>query len=177
MSNSRNKPYNNHNVLLNFVKKEALNMNHETMTAADYLKSLAKDIHATVVSTVDGDNKPQSRIIDTLFPKDGKLYFTTGKTKDFYAQLQDNPNLAMTGLKGEETLSSFAITVNGKVRDAGTALMPEIFEAYPYLNSIYPTPEKKALLRVMEVYTGTVSIYDLRETPIYQNTLPFGDEA
>lgn len=152
-------------------------MNHETMTAADYLNSLATDIHATVVSTVDADNKPQSRIIDTLYAKDGKLYFTTGKTKDFYAQLQDNPNLAMTGLKGEETLKSFAITVNGEVRDAGTDLMPEIFDAYPYLNTIYPTDEKKAQLRVMEVYMGTVSIYDLRETPIYQNTLAFGESA
>ncbi|MBU5362587.1 pyridoxamine 5'-phosphate oxidase family protein [Enterococcus raffinosus] len=143
-------------------------MDHKKMKLEDYLQFLNEDIHSTVFSTVDEDGKPKSRVIDIMLVKEKKLYFLTATTKPFYDQLIERPYVSITGLKGEESMSSISITVNGEVREIGTNYLDEIFEKNPYMNDIYQTEESKHVLRVFELYKGNVSVFDLSSKPIYQ---------
>lgn len=143
-------------------------MDHKKMKLEDYLQFLKEDIHSTVFSTVDEDGKPKSRVIDIMLVKEKKLYFLTATTKPFYDQLIERPYVSITGLKGEESMSSVSITVNGEVREIGTNYLDEIFEKNPYMNDIYQTEESKHVLRVFELYKGNVSVFDLSSKPIYQ---------
>lgn len=150
-------------------------MNHKNMTADDYLNLLVNDIHSTVLSTVGPDGRPKSRIIDMMLAKDGKLYFLTANFKPFYTQLQADPAVSITGRHGTDTMSSYAITVEGDVREIGTTYLDDIMDQNPYMKELYPTSEKKATLSVFEVYRGTVAIFDLSVTPPYQAAFQLGN--
>lgn len=152
-------------------REEVTQMDHKNMSVAQYLKFLKDDIHSTVFSTVDEQGKPESRIIDMMLLKGDKLYFLTATTKPFYDELLAHPDVAITGVKGKDTMSSVSISVKGTVREIGTKYLDEIFEKNAYMNQIYPTPASKKVLRVFEVYRGSVEVYDLRTKPIYQTTL------
>lgn len=143
-------------------------MDHKKMKLEDYLQFLNEDIHSTVFSTVDEDGRPKSRVIDIMLVKEKKLYFLTAMTKPFYDQLIERPYVSITGLKGEESMSSISITVNGEVREIGTNYLDEIFVKNPYMNDIYQTEESKHVLRVFELYKGNVSVFDLSSKPIYR---------
>ncbi len=149
-------------------------MNHQTMTADDYLSLLVNDIHSTVISTIGQDNRPKSRIIDMMLTKTGKLYFLTANFKPFYTQLQNNSAVSITGRHGTDTMSSYAITVEGDVREIGNTYLDEIMDKNPYMKDLYPTPEKRATLSVFEIYHGTVAIFDLSVTPPYQAAFQLG---
>lgn len=156
-------------VLINYTNGSDKQMNHDQMNLKDYLQFLNEEIHSTVFSTVDNDGKPMSRVIDIMLVKENKLYFLTATTKPFYNQLLEKPYVSITGMKGEDSMSSVSITVNGEVREVGTKYLNEIFEKNAYMNEIYETEKSKKILRVFEVYKGTVSIFDLGTKPIYQN--------
>lgn len=151
-------------------------MNHDNMTAHDYLCYLMNDIHSTIFATVDENGHPATRVVDIMLVKREKLYFLTANTKDLCRQLEKNPYVAITGIQGEDTMSSFSINIKGQVREIGTKYLDEIFEAHAYMNDIYETEDRKKVLRVFEVYKGSLAVYDLSKKPIYQNTLVFGEE-
>ncbi|WYJ88980.1 hypothetical protein A5888_000699 [Enterococcus sp. 9E7_DIV0242] len=157
-------------VLINYTNGSDNQMKHEQMKIEDYLQFLNEEIHSTVFSTVDNDGKPMSRVIDIMLVKENKLYFLTATTKPFYIQLLEKPYVSITGMKGEDSMSSVSITVNGEVREVGTKYLDEIFDKNAYMNEIYETEESKKILRVFEVYKGTVSVFDLGTKPIYQNS-------
>lgn len=157
-------------VLINYTNGSDNQMKHEQMKIEDYLQFLNEEIHSTVFSTVDDDGKPMSRVIDIMLVKENKLYFLTATTKPFYIQLLEKPYVSITGMKGEDSMSSVSITVNGEVREVGTKYLDEIFDKNAYMNEIYETEESKKILRVFEVYKGTVSVFDLGTKPIYQNS-------
>ncbi|HFF2554302.1 TPA: pyridoxamine 5'-phosphate oxidase family protein [Listeria monocytogenes] len=144
-------------------------MNHTKMTEESYLEYLKNDIHSTVFSTVDFEGKPSSRIIDIMLVKNKKVYFLTAITKPFYKELINNPFVSITGVKGEESMSSLSITLKGQVKEIGTQYLDEIFEKNDYMNEIYETEESKNVLRVFEIELDSVSVYDLSKKPIYQN--------
>ena len=59
------------------------------MTAIEYLKFIADEIHSTVVATVDGDGLPVTCVIDMMHADENGLFFLTAKGKDFYRRLND----------------------------------------------------------------------------------------
>lgn len=149
-------------------------MNHENMTTHDYLNYLRHDVHSTIFATVDENGHPATRVVDIMLIKGEKLYFLTANIKEMYRQLEKNPYVAITGVKGEDTMSSVSITIKGQVREIGTTYLDEIFEKNTYMRAIYETEESKKVLRVFEVYTGSLTVYDLNTKPIFQKTVPFG---
>ena len=70
------------------------------MTAHDYLNFIVKQIHSTVVATVDGDGLPVTCVIDMMYADENGLYFLTAKGKNFYQRLKDRGYLALSGKKG-----------------------------------------------------------------------------
>ena len=102
------------------------------MNTKDYLAYVVKQIHTTIVATVDDDGLPVTAAIDMMDSDDDSLYFLTAKGKGFYDRLVKRGFLAFTALKGEDTLSSVAVSIRGKVRELGYGKIPELLEKNPY---------------------------------------------
>jgi uncharacterized pyridoxamine 5'-phosphate oxidase family protein len=127
----------------------------------EYLKELVENMHTVVLATVDDENHPQTRVIEIMLYQDDKLYFLTATTKPLYDELIKNPYISFTGIKGDNVMSSKAISVSGIVRGVGQRLLEEILMKNPYIEALYPTPEKKETLRVFEMAQGRGEYFDL----------------
>ena len=59
---------------------------------------ILREIKDVAFATVDRDGKPQIRIIDVMIVENEKLYFCTARGKEFYQQLLDNGQVAVTAM-------------------------------------------------------------------------------
>lgn len=74
------------------------------MTVAEFLRYLQNEIHTTVAATVNDDGLPVTCAIDMMDADENGLYFLTAKGKSFYDRLKKREYLALTGMKGEDTM-------------------------------------------------------------------------
>ena len=125
------------------------------MKTVDYLSYIVNEIHTTIVATVDDEGLPVTAAIDMMDCDDNSLYFLTAKGKGFYDRLIKRQFLAFTAMKGEDTMSSVAVSIRGKVRELGPDKIPELFAKNPYMREIYPTEESMQALTVFQIYEGT----------------------
>lgn len=146
------------------------------MTAAEVLNFLQQEIHTTVAATTDPDGRPVTCAIDMMDADEKGLYFLTAKGKGFYNRLQKNGYMALTGVKGRDTLSCVAVSVRGKVKEIGEYLLPRLFQKNPYMAEIYPTPESRRALTVFQLYAGHGEWFDLSKNPIERFSFSFGQE-
>ncbi|MBQ6359538.1 MAG: 4Fe-4S binding protein [Lachnospiraceae bacterium] len=142
--------------------------------AETYLRYLVDEIHTTIVATVDDECLPVTAAIDMMDSDGNSLYFLTAKGKSFYDRLKKRQYLALTALKGEDTMSSVAVSLRGKVRELGYERIPELFEKNPYMKTIYPTLESMQALTVFQIYEGTGEWFDLSKKPIERASFTFG---
>lgn len=89
------------------------------MQTRDYLKYIVEEIHSAVFATVDGEGHPVTCAIDIMDYDESGLYFLTAKGKNFYERLKANENIAFTAMKGEDTLSCVALSVQGRAKEIG----------------------------------------------------------
>lgn len=141
----------------------------------DYLNYLVKEIHTTIAATVDHRDLPVTCAIDMMDSDDCGLYFLTARGKGFYKRLKDRGYIALTGLKGADTMSSVAVSIRGKVREIGAVRLPDLFEKNPYMAEIYPTEESRKALTVFCIYEGTGEFFDLSVKPIRRESFAFGN--
>lgn len=144
------------------------------MTAKNYLEYIVREIHTTIVATVDDEGLPVTAAIDMMAADEHGLYFLTAKGKGFYDRLVKRKYLALTALKGEDTMSCVAVSVRGKVRKLGNERIPELFELNPYMKEIYPTEESMQALTVFLIYEGSGEWFDLSKKPIERASFTFG---
>ena len=144
------------------------------MTAKNYLEYIVREIHTTIVATVDDEGLPVTAAIDMMAADEHGLYFLTAKGKGFYDRLVKRQYLALTALKGEDTMSCVAVSVRGKVRKLGNERIPELFELNPYMKEIYPTEESMQALTVFQIYEGSGEWFDLSKKPIERASFTFG---
>ena len=144
------------------------------MDTKDYLAYVVRQIHTTIVATVDDDGLPVTAAIDMMDSDDDSLYFLTAKGKGFYDRLVKRGFLALTALKGEDTMSSVAVSIRGKVRELGYGKIPELLEKNPYMYAIYPTEQAQRALTAFQVYEGTGEWVDLSRRPIERASFTFG---
>mgnify|MGYP002725007479 FL=1 len=85
----------------------------------NYLEFLEKEIHSVVAATIDENGLPQTCVIDVMDSDENGIYFLTASFKDFYKRLKQTGYIALTGMKGEDTLSSISISVHGKIKEIG----------------------------------------------------------
>ena len=142
--------------------------------AKEYFRFLVEQIHTTIVATVDDEGLPVTAAIDMMDCDENGLYFLTAKGKSFYDRLVKRGFLALTAIKGEDTMSSVALSIRGKVRNLGYEKIPELFEKNPYMHEIYPTEESMQALTVFQIYEGTGEWFDLSKKPIERASLTFG---
>ena len=141
----------------------------------DYLKYLVQEIHSTIVATVDKNGLPVTCAIDIMDYDENGLYFLTAKGKGFYNRLVNKGYLALTGMKGEDTMSCVALSVRGKVKEIGATRLPRLFELNPYMTEIYPTEKSRKALTVFYIYEGSGEWFDLSKKPIERASFTFGN--
>lgn len=146
------------------------------MSLTEILKFLEKDIHSVIVATVDDNGLPVTCAVDIMDSDEKGLYFLTAKGKGFYDRLKKNGYAALTGMKGEETMSCVAVSVRGKVKEIGSELLPRLFEKNPYMNEIYPTAESQKTLTVFKLYEGSGELFDLSKKPIERVFFAIGNK-
>lgn len=144
--------------------------------AESYFRYLVNEIHTTVVATIDDEGLPVTAAIDMMDCDADGLYFLTAKGKSFYDRLKKRGFLAFTGIKGEDTMSSVAVSVRGKVRELGFDRISDLFQKNPYMNEIYPTASSREALTVFQIYEGTGEWFDLSKKPIERASFVFGGE-
>ena len=145
--------------------------------AFHYFKYLVEEIHTTVVATVDDKGEPVTAAIDMMDYDEESLYFLTARGKGFYDRLKKRGFLSFTALKGQDTMSSKALSVRGKVRELGCERIPDLFRKNPYMNEIYPTKESRKALTVFQICEGTGEWFDLSKKPIERASFAFGTRA
>ena len=144
------------------------------METRDYLAYVVDQIHRTIVATVDDAGLPVTAAIDMMDYDDNSLYFLTAKGKGFYDRLKKREFLAFTAIKGEDTMSTVAVSIRGKVRELGSERLPRLFEKNQYMAEIYPTEESQTALTVFQIYEGTGEWFDLSKKPIERASFTFG---
>ena len=144
------------------------------MDTSDYLNCIVNEIHTTVVATTDDEGLPVTAAIDMMDSDGESLFFLTAKGKEFYNRLVKRGFIALTAVKGKDTLSSVAVSVRGKVRELGYERVPELFEKNPYMRKIYPTEESTRALTVFQIYEGNGEWFDLSKKPIERASFAFG---
>lgn len=144
------------------------------MTTKDYFSYIVTEIHTTVMATVDDSGLPVTCAIDMMDYDENGLYFLTAKGKGFYDRLKNHGFLALTGMKGKDTMSCVAVSVRGKVRELRTELLPRLFAKNPYMAEIYPTQESRTALTVFQLYEGSGEWFDLSKKPMERASFTFG---
>ena len=144
------------------------------MESREYLSYLVHEIHTTVVATVDDASLPVTAAIDMMDADENGVYFLTAKGKGFYDRLKKRGVLALTGMKGEDTMHCVALSLRGKVRELGSDLLPRLFEKNPYMNEIYPDAASRSALTVFVIYEGSGEWFDLSKKPIERFSFTFG---
>lgn len=145
------------------------------MYGTEYLIFLQKEIHTTVAATVDDKGIPVTCAIDMMDVDEKGLYFLTAKGKSFYRRLKQYGNIALTGMKGKDTISCVSVSIQGEVREIGSDMVLSLFEKNPYMYRIYPTEESRKALTVFQIYKGSGEWFDLSKKPIERISFTFGD--
>ena len=127
------------------------------MKAEDYLRMLVEDIHSSVIATIDGDGRPETRVIDMmLYDKEG-VYFLTAKGKAFHSRLMEQGFIALSATKDKVSVS-----LRGKIRNIGQGKLDEIFSKNAYMQEIYPG-DTRTMLEVFCVYEAEGEYFDISE--------------
>lgn len=144
------------------------------METKKYLEYIVDKIHRTIIATTDDEGLPVTCAIDMMDFDEESLYFLTAKGKGFYDRLVKRGFLAFTAIKGEDTMSSVAVSIRGKVRELGYDKIPELFAKNPYMHQIYPTEGSMKALTVFQIYEGNGEWFDLSKKPIERASFTFG---
>ncbi len=140
------------------------------MNTHKILKVLQEDIHTVIIATTDQKGYPYTCAIDMMLLEDESLYFLTARGKAFYDRLMKQSHIALTGLKGEDIMSSVAISLQGTVKNIGHERLDEIFEKNPYMKEIYPDEISREVLEVFQIDKCQGEYFDLSQKPIYRQS-------
>lgn len=110
------------------------------------------------LATEEGD-QPRVRPFGTVDQFDGKLYIQTGKKKDVYKQLAENPNAEISAFCDGKW-----IRLAGKlIPDERTEAKKHMLDAYPNLRGMYSEYDDNTIVLYFESAKG--GIYSFTEAP------------
>ena len=135
--------------------------------------NILRGIKDVAFATVNDEGKPEVRIIDVMIVEQNKLYFCTGRGKDFYRQLLKHPDVAVTGLNKDFQM----VRLSGKAEKLADQRqwIDRIFEENPVMNGVYPG-ESRYILEPFCISKGELEFFDLGKSPIYRESFVFGWE-
>lgn len=141
------------------------------MDAQECLQILRK-IKDAAFATVDEKGRPKVRMIDVMLAEEGKLFFCTARGKDFYRQVMNRKEVAVTGMNQDFQM----IRLEGKAErvDEQKACIDHIFEANPMMNDVYPG-NSRYILEAFCVKEGSLEFFDLGKIPICRESFALGE--
>ena len=140
------------------------------VTKEECFKQL-RDVIDAVLSTVDEDGNPQSRIIDIMHIEDDKIFFLTGRGKDVYKEIMAHPKISYLSLKDNK---SIRITGEAYKLEDQHKWIDLIFDENPFMNNVYPKGTRY-ILEPFCIENYQMEFFDLTQKPIYRKTFEFGD--
>ena len=147
----------------------------ERKETEEFLSFIVREIHTVVAATTDDGGLPATCAIDMMDSDADSLYFLTAEGKEFCHRLRKRKFIALTGIKGNDTMSSTAVSVRGQVEEAGEAVLEHLIEKNPYMLEIYPSAESRKALTAFRLHDGTGELFDLSVRPVIRRTFAFGD--
>ena len=120
------------------------------------------------VATVDGEGRPQVRIIDVMLVEDGKIYLVTARGKDFHRELTASGRAAIVALN--EAYQSFRVSGSIERLTDQKYWVDRVFAANPVLGSVYPGDSRY----ILEAFSLTVEegeVFDLGTAPITRQAI------
>lgn len=113
-----------------------------------------------ILATIN-EGKPQTRVFQSLWAENNKVYFCTGAQKDVYKQLVSNPNVSFC----VENKFSPVLSVNGEVSIADELEYRErAFKVLPMLENLYQTPTNENF-KVFYIDIKEVKTFSYAEGP------------
>lgn len=143
-------------------------------TAEDFLSFLTDEIHTVIAASTNDDGLPVTCAIDIMDSDENSLYFLTAKGKGFYHRLEKRKFISITGVRGNDTMSSVAVSVRGHVEETDDTVLARLLEKNPYMLEIYPTEESRKALSAFRLYEGSGEFFDLSSKPIVRKNFSFG---
>lgn len=135
---------------------------------------LRDEIHTVVMATAGEDGNPVTCAIDIMDCAAGGLYFLTARGKNFYSRLKARPNISLTGIAGDSTLTRVAVSVSGRAEELGWEGLSRLLDKNAYMYKIYPTELSRRALCVFKLYNGSGEVFDLTKTPVERFSFSFG---
>jgi len=123
------------------------------MKIKDIMKILEESMKVAVISSVDEQNQPHARHIHIGVANENGVFFMTNPKTNFYHQIMNNPNVAITALH-EETYLIQVIRITGKVREIGKEGLEELLADNPYVEQVYPEESDRQGVQVFQLYEG-----------------------
>ena len=123
---------------------------------AKLLEIFQKNKEVAFATSVDG--RPNVRIFQIMKIDGNDIYFATSPKKEVYAQLRQNPHVAILDLKG----ASFARLPGTIDFDIPDEVQREIYDTNPVLPHLYKTYKDLAYLRLP---AESADYFDLKTTP------------
>ncbi|MBQ2637455.1 MAG: pyridoxamine 5'-phosphate oxidase family protein [Methanobrevibacter sp.] len=130
-----------------------------------------REVIDAVLSTVDKNGNPQSRIIDIMHIEDDKIYFLTGRGKHVYEEITNHPQVSYLSLKDNK---SIRITGEAHKLEDQKHWIDLIFDENPFMNNVYPG-DARYILEPFCIENYQMEFFDLTQKPIYRHTFKFGD--
>lgn len=113
-----------------------------------------KDADVYYLATMEGD-QPRVRPFGTIHMFEGKMYIQTGKVKDVYKQLKENPKAEICAYKEGQWLR-----VSGElIEDDRTEARESLLEAYPSLQSMYSADDGNTAVFYFQNATAVLSSF------------------
>ena len=138
------------------------------------LEYLEQEIHSVIMATVDDKGLPVTCAVDIMDSDEKGLYFLTAKGKDFYGRLTKSGYIALTGIKGRDTLSCISISICGRVREVGNTSLERLFAKNQYMYEIYPTEQSRQALTVFVYTRAAASGLTFQKSRLSESSLQLG---
>ena len=141
--------------------------------ACGYLRRLVDEIYTVVLATMGDDGYPHTCAVDIMLADRRGVYFLTARGKSLYSRLKATGRVSLTGVRGDTTMTSVAVTLTGDVEEVPERL-GELLEANPYMYRIYPTEESRRALTAFRIVRGEGEFFDLSARPIVRDCFSYG---
>ena len=133
------------------------------------------DEKEVVISTIDEDGNPTSRIIDIMFQEEDALYFLTCNVKPFYFELLKSEKIAITVM----TNDFLQVRIKGNCKKVEDTILKKIYEKNPSFGDLFPEEGKVNNMSVFKIYKGKGELFDLNGdfVKMQRARFDFGEET
>ena len=118
------------------------------------VEKFLKDVDVYYLATMEGD-QPRVRPLGTAHIFEGKLYIQTGKVKEVYKQLKENPKAEICACMKDQWLRVSGELIEDDRREARQSML----DVYPSLQSMYSADDGNTAVFYFQNATAVFSSF------------------